>query len=98
MLFRSGSHTPRYPSVNFDVEMKGLQDAYQSLKNRLLRTGTEGRIPVRRMVEELDTLSNIRRLAEQADKAARYLQSLQDYLDQAPKSQPDSAADSDATP
>lgn len=98
LLTGIGSHTPRYPSVNFDVEMKGLQDAYQSLKNRLLRTGTEGRLPVRRMVEELDTLSNIRRLAEQADKAARYLQSLQDYLDQAPKSQPDSAADSDATP
>ncbi|KIH75647.1 phosphate:Na+ symporter [Geoalkalibacter ferrihydriticus] len=60
--------------------MRELQEAYQGLKSRLLRAGAEGRVAVRRLVEELDNLSNIRRLAEQADKAARYLRNLHDYM------------------
>ncbi|WP_429885684.1 Na/Pi cotransporter family protein [Geoalkalibacter halelectricus] len=75
-LDRPAAETP-------DAEaMKELQEAYQSLKSRLLRAGAEGRVPVRRLVEELDNLSNIRRLAEQADKAARYLRSLHAYMEE----------------
>lgn len=60
--------------------MKELQGGNQSLKGRLLRSGTEGRLPVRRIVKQLDTEINIRRLTEQADKATRYVQTLLDYL------------------
>ncbi len=82
LLSSIDGYTPEYPTEVYDGEMKELQGAYQSLKSRLLRSGTEGRLPVRRIVEQLDTESNIRRLAEQADKAARYLQTLLDYLEQ----------------
>lgn len=89
--------------VDFDEEsadkkMKELQDAYQDLKSRLLRIGAEGRLPVRRLVEELDTLSNIRRLAEQADKAARYLKTLRDYLDQEHQNDATSPSPSETSP
>ncbi len=50
------------------------------LQSGELRAGTEGHVGVRDLVDHLDTLSNIRRLAEQADKAARYLTILSDYL------------------
>jgi phosphate:Na+ symporter len=60
--------------------MDTLQRTYQELKGRMLRVGTEGHVGVRDLVDHLDTLSNIRRLAEQADKAARYLTTLSDYL------------------
>lgn len=78
-----------------DKKMKELQDAYQDLKARLLRVGAEGRLPVRRLVEELDTLSNIRRLAEQADKADRYLKTLQEYMDQENIPQEDRSVEND---
>ncbi len=60
--------------------MATLQKSYQELKSRMLRAGTEGHVGVRDLVDHLDTLSNIRRLAEQADKATRYLRTLSDYL------------------
>ena len=82
LLSSIDDYTPEYPTEVYDGEMKELQSAYQSLKSRLLRSGTEGHLPWRRIVEQLDTESNIRRLAEQADKAARYLQTLLDYLEQ----------------
>ncbi len=46
---------------------------YQQLKAALLRAGTEGRIPVRQMVLRLDEIGAIRRILDQAIKAARYL-------------------------
>lgn len=82
LLSELDRHRLDFDEESADKKMRDLQDAYQELKSRLLRVGAEGRLPVRRLVEELDTLSNIRRLAEQADKAARYLKTLQDYLDQ----------------
>ena len=53
-----------------------LEDEYQRLKSRLLRGGTAGEIPVRRVVAQLDLCSDMRRLAEQAEKGARYLDGL----------------------
>jgi phosphate:Na+ symporter len=82
LLVELDRHSVNYPTESCEQNMKDLQEAYQALKSRLLRVGAEGRLPVRRLVDELDTLSNIRRLAEQADKADRYLQTLQEYLTQ----------------
>jgi phosphate:Na+ symporter len=53
-----------------------LEDEYQRLKSRLLRSGTAGELPVRRIVAQLDLCSDMRRLAEQAEKGARYLDGL----------------------
>lgn len=53
-----------------------LEDEYQRLKSRLLRSGTVGELPVRRIVAQLDLCSDMRRLAEQAEKGARYLDGL----------------------
>ena len=58
------------------LQMEALQETYQKLKSSMLTAGTEGRIPVRQMVDYLDMLSNIRRIAEQVEKGVRYLASL----------------------
>ena len=68
-----------------DVEVEGynvnacmekvhlLIDEYHDLKATLLREGTRGMIPVREMVLLQELISYIRRIAEQAEKGARYL-------------------------
>jgi len=58
------------------AQLEALKEEYQRLKSRLLRSGTAGQLPVRQMVDQLDVLSDIRRIAEQAEKAARYLDTL----------------------
>ena len=50
-----------------------VQEDYQELKSRLLQAGADGQLPVRSLVNELDTLSSIRRIAEQLEKGSRYL-------------------------
>ena len=45
----------------------------------MLRAGTLGEMPVRRMVAHLDLYSSMRRLAEQAEKGARYLDGLRAF-------------------
>ncbi len=62
-----------------DFDAKRLQEvhqqseaAYQEVKQSLIQAGAAGRIPVRHMVSRLDELSNIRRVLDQAVKAARY--------------------------
>jgi phosphate:Na+ symporter len=51
-------------------------EEYQSLKSRLLKAGAEGLIAVRPLVDELDVLSNVRRIGEQIEKGTRYLAEL----------------------
>ena len=58
------------------AQLASLKDEYQRLKSHLLRAGTAGELPVRRVVEHLDLFSHMRRLAEQAEKGARYLAAL----------------------
>lgn len=58
-----------------------LQAAYQSLKSRLLHAGAAGQIRVPQVVDQLDRLSDMRRMAEQAEKAARYLSDLEALLE-----------------
>ena len=71
-----------------DVELEGydtnscmekvhlLMDEYHDLKAMLLREGTRGMIQVRQMVLLQEFTSYIRRIAEQAEKGARYLSGL----------------------
>jgi phosphate:Na+ symporter len=53
-----------------------LEESYHALKDFLLQAGAEGRVPVATLVAHLDRLSNVRRLAEQMERGARYLQGL----------------------
>jgi len=69
-------------AATFDPEaarlrLERLEGEYQSLKATVLQAGAQGRLAVRTMVELLDVLSNVRRAAGQAFKAARYLHGLQ---------------------
>jgi phosphate:Na+ symporter len=56
------------------------EKAYQEVKQRLIQAGASGRIPVRHMVSRLDELSNIRRILDQAAKAAFYSNELHKLL------------------
>ena len=56
--------------------LKSLENDYQQLKSRLLRAGTKGILSSRRLVNILECLSNIRRVAQQTKKAADYLTGL----------------------
>lgn len=56
--------------------MASTEASYQDLKSSFLVAGTRGELPVRLMVDVLDLLSNIRRMAQQADKGAHHLAAL----------------------
>lgn len=66
-----------------------MEDAYQSLKDHLLRAGSAGRLRTDQMVEQLELYSRIRRLLQQAVKGGRYLHGL---LDLAANHRPQAAA------
>ena len=72
---------------NEDFAMKRLKhairdfaDDYQALKALLLRAGADDRMPVRQMVARLDELSYVRRMIDQAYKAAKYTRRLRKQL------------------
>ncbi len=57
------------------------RDAYRQIKGALLRRASRGGIRVSVMVRLLDLIARLRRLAEQAVKAARYLNNLKKLED-----------------
>jgi len=65
-----------YSSEDCANRLRRLQEGYLALKSMLLRAGTKGEISVSEMVHTLDLLARIRRIAEQAEKGARYLTDL----------------------
>lgn len=52
------------------------EEMYKQIKSSLLRAATKNLLPVAQMVFQIDLLSEIRRLADQGEKAARYLNTL----------------------
>ncbi|MDP3940483.1 MAG: Na/Pi symporter [Deltaproteobacteria bacterium] len=56
-----------------------VEEAYQAMKNSFLRAGTRGELRVRAMVDVLDLYSDIRRMAQQAEKGALQLASLEAF-------------------
>lgn len=72
-------HT-RYETETTEAALLGLQREYQQIKAQLLHAGTAGQLPVRATVEQLDRLSDLRRMAEQAEKAARHMAALSALL------------------
>lgn len=64
-----------YSSAACTTALAETESRYQQLKAALLRDGTAGQISLKEMVAQLELMSQIRRLAEQAEKGARYLHS-----------------------
>jgi phosphate:Na+ symporter len=58
--------------------MAELEVEYQELKSTLLHAGATGTLATRRLVDTLEMISDIRRIARQAERAARHLASLED--------------------
>jgi len=56
---------------------KTFEHDYLGLKARLLKAGTLDQLPVSQMVGQLEAISAIRRLVDQAEKGARYLANLE---------------------
>lgn len=62
-----------YSAAVCKEELEDVKDEYRALKNSLLQAATRGDISVRRTAHCLDIIARIRRIAEQAEKGARYL-------------------------
>lgn len=60
----------------YEPLLQQAQTEYQSLKDLLLRTGSQGGLPVEHMAARLDQLGCLHRALEQAVKAARRVQAL----------------------
>ncbi|MEJ2644094.1 MAG: Na/Pi symporter [Gammaproteobacteria bacterium] len=67
---------PAYSLRDAEHRLEHLDADYHRLKDRLLRAGSDGVLAPARLVRQLDQLSEVRRLAEQAAKGARYLHAL----------------------
>jgi phosphate:Na+ symporter len=64
------------------LELEVVKDEYRDLKNDLLQASTREDISVRRAVHCLDIIARIRRMAEQAEKGARYMAYLTEVEEQ----------------
>lgn len=65
-----------YSSDACTRQFQELLTDYKHLKASLLRAGTRGELPVGKMVHQLELNSDICRIADQAEKGARYLAGL----------------------
>lgn len=68
-----------YSMENCQARLTALNDEYQKLKGALLRAGTTGVLQVRKMVSNLELLSDIRRIADQVEKGALFLGGLSSF-------------------
>lgn len=66
-----------YSSEQCSADLINLKNEYQTVKAALLKSGTEGRLSARKMVAQLELISQLHRLAEQIEKGARYLANFQ---------------------
>ena len=55
---------------------KETEEMYRHLKSSLLKAGTKNLLPVGLMVSLIDLMSDVRRIADQIEKSARYLTTL----------------------
>jgi len=60
------------------TEVADFLDSYQKMKERLLRAGADQNLPIADLSTVLDQISRVRRMVEQAVKAARHLNSLRE--------------------
>lgn len=72
MLLDESKLDKPHPQLNNRLEE--LEQTYHSLKAFLLRRGAEGRLSIARMDKELQAISQLRRICQQAVKACRFYQ------------------------
>jgi len=83
LLKLTDPYTEAFSATAMEEAKSVTEDSYQQLKATLLRAGVQDRIAVRQMVARLDEISAIRRILDQAFKAARYTEVLRQDLHQA---------------
>jgi len=76
LIEHAGIEHAAYGRAAIGTELDEVRRTYQSLKDAWLEAGSDGRLPVRSLVELLDWLSNVHRLAEQIERGTRHLASL----------------------
>ncbi len=76
LLKRFDVDLPGYSHKERKKELEELKEEYRALKARMLREASKGNLTVSQMVADLEAIARIRRIAEQAEKAARYLLTL----------------------
>ncbi|MCF6290535.1 MAG: Na/Pi symporter [Desulfobacterales bacterium] len=65
-----------YDAETAKASLQTINQEYQRVKSALLRAGAVGQLSTRKMVHHLELLSEIRRIADQAEKGARFLAQL----------------------
>jgi phosphate:Na+ symporter len=73
LLRKVDSDLEEYSSEVCKLGLEEVKDEYRDLKNDLLQAATREDISVRRAAHCLDIIARIRRMAEQAEKGARYM-------------------------
>ncbi len=76
VLQSTDSQREDYKAEQYALTMRTLQELYQQLKADVLRAGSEGRLSIAQMAHRLEEISHIRRALDQSVKAAHYLTSL----------------------
>ena len=76
LVEKAGVEEEGYGIPELDADLTRFQDRYQQVKTELLDAGSRGVLTVHDLVSTLDWLSNVRRLAEQIERATRHLASL----------------------
>ena len=67
---------PDYAMEKCRERLEDLKDEYRQLKAHFLKDATKGILTAGQLVRNLDLIARIRRVAEQAEKGARYLSDL----------------------
>ncbi|HYW02849.1 MAG TPA: Na/Pi symporter [Gammaproteobacteria bacterium] len=80
MLGRAAGDAPDFSPDACNAALAAVEPAYQEAKAALLKAGADGRLDLAGMVAELDWITRVRRLAQQAAKGARQLHRLRAAL------------------
>jgi hypothetical protein len=76
MLSAADAQSESYAPGLAETARVSLDEKQDEIKMQILRAGTEGELTVRQMVDYLDLIRSIRRIGEQAEKAALHLSQL----------------------
>ena len=80
-LKKADTDHEQYSAAECREDLERLKDEYRHLKARLLRVASRKQLRVGQLVHYLDFIAYIRRIAEQAEKGARYLAGMAELED-----------------
>ncbi len=76
LLNRTDLTREDYSTEECAALFRETEEMYRHLKSSLLKAGTKNLLPVGLMVSLIDLMSDVRRIADQIEKGARYLTTL----------------------